>query len=74
MTTLELAVAAHKAAHDATGRQSKALRPGYVWGLNDWDERTVVAEGTTNECLHATRSWQADGAVLICHDCFADCT
>ena len=75
MDTIEKAAATHKAIHETTGgRQSKALRPGYEWGRNEYDDRAVVAVGTTNECLHHDRSWQLNGSVLICHECFCDCT
>lgn len=74
MDTIEKAAAAHKAMHDTTGRQSKALRPGYEWGRNEYDDLAVVLVGTTIECMHHNRSWQLGGNVLICHDCFCDCT
>ena len=70
MTSLELAVAAHKTSHSTTGRQSKALRPGYTNGRNDWGERCVL-DPNGAECFH-TSEWHED--VLICTKCFSDGT
>jgi hypothetical protein len=70
MITLELAVATHKAMHNASGRQSKALRVGYTMGRNKWDERCVL-DPNGDECFH-TSEWHDD--VLICTKCFSDGT
>lgn len=73
---LEHAAMVHLAVHQSAGRQSKRLREGWVWGQDEdsFGGLVPINLATGEQCGCNDRRWMLDKLVLICTECFVDCT